>query len=479
MDERILVIDDEWLMLDAVKVALDGTGIRVDTATSPEEGIRLFRKRPFGYLSILVDNQYRQEDQSVEALGPMIVEKIRKINQQVQVVMLSGDYSPEALTSWREAGTDKYLWKPFKQEQLLVFIQLARDQAKAAEGITDDSDDIFASSAEKMALRKLGLIGVSKSMGEAAKRALEYAASDLSIMLLGETGTGKELFATGIHENSKRKDKSIISVDCTRYKDKTDLFESEMFGHIKGAFTGADKNRIGFVEAASGGTLFLDEIHHLNHDAQAKLLRVIQNRTIVKVGEHRETKVDFRLVVATKPIIKNMVKNGDFLPDLFYRIFELDINISSLEERKEDIKPLILFFNEKWKQERKITFSKAAYMQLKKYDWPGNVRELEMVIKKSLVNAKTEKVLPRDLPLEVFEKGHLEFSDMQPMYSLEKRQLKERTRLILRALHLSENNKKQASDMLSMKRSTLNDFLRKNKLLNISNQEVKSLLIGN
>lgn len=149
MSERILVIDDEYLVLDAVKVALKETNIVVETASSPEEGIRLFRKSPNGFLSILVDNQYKQENQKVEILVPMVVREIRKINPQVQVVMLSGDYSSEALKSWKEAGTDKYLWKPFKKEQLLAYIELAREQKRQIARLSADTEDFYANQREK------------------------------------------------------------------------------------------------------------------------------------------------------------------------------------------------------------------------------------------------------------------------------------------------------------------------------------------
>jgi len=475
MNERILVIDDEYLVLDAVKAALRETDIVVETASTPEEGIRLFRKSPNGYLSILVDNQYKQENQKVEVLGPMVVKEIRKLNPQVQVVMLSGDYSSEALNSWREAGTDKYLWKPFKKEQLLAYVELAREQKRKIEELCEDSEDFYANQRERMAMDKLGVIGISKAMGEVALKAFDHAKRDITVLLFGETGTGKEVFAKGIHKNSMQAKSEFISVDCTRYKDKTDLFESEMFGHVKGAFTGADRNRIGFVEAANGGTLFLDEIHHLSPDAQAKLLRLIQNRSIVRVGEHKETPVEFRLIVAAKPCLKTMVEVGTFLPDLFFRIYELDLLIPTLNERKEDIKPLILHFLKKHNNEKELSFAQGAYFELKKHDWPGNVRELEMVIKKSIINTKDEKVMAKDLCLESIEQRNSDLS-IYTMKTLEEKQLRERTKLVLRALTLCESNKKHAADMLDMKRSTMIDFLKKQDLMNISNNEAKVLL---
>lgn len=475
MNERILVIDDEHLVLDAVKVALKETDIVVETASSPEEGIRLFRKSPNAFVSILVDNQYKQENQKVEVLGPLVVREIRKLNPQVQVVMLSGDYSSEALKSWKEAGADKNLWKPFKKEQLLAYIELAREQKRKIEQLCEDTEDFYANQREKMAMDKLGVIGVSKAMGEVALKAFEHAKKEITVMLLGETGTGKEVFARGIHKNSLQVETEFISVDCTRYKDKTDLFESEMFGHVKGAFTGADRDRTGFVEAADGGTLFLDEIHHLNADAQAKLLRLIQNRSIVKVGEHKEKPVQFRLIVAAKPSLRKMVEEGTFLPDLFFRIYELDLLIPTLNDRKEDIKPLILHFLKKHSSEKEVSFAQGAYFELKKHDWPGNVRELEMVIKKSIINSKDEKIMAKDLCLESIEQKSNEMS-VYTMKKLEEKQLKEKTKLVLRALTLCDNNKKHAADMLDMKRTTLIDFLTKNNLKNVSSNEARELL---
>lgn len=458
MKEKILVIDDDEMVFKSIEMALEDQGIEVITASTPEDGVRIFRKNSNGFISILVDNQYKNKNGETEFLGAMVVEQIRKLNEHVQIVMLSGDYSSEALKSWKDAGTDKYLWKPFRKEQLIAYVQLAREIILENEKLSEEIEDLYADQFEKMAMHKLGIVGASKAMGKIAQKALEYAKSDMSIMLVGETGTGKEVFAQGIHKNSKRNDGPFIGVDCTRYKDKTDLFESEMFGHIRGAFTGAEKNKTGYFEAANNGTIFLDEIHHLSYAAQAKLLRAIQNKAIVRVGENHERAVNFRLIVAAKPIILDMVKADKFLIDLFYRIFELDIKIPALKDRKEDIRSLILHFKNLTDEGRSIEFSNAAYSKLKRYDWPGNVRELQLVIKRTILNTKNERVTPDDITgldhLTVSEEG------IESIKSLEQRQLEEKKQLIQTALEISKNNRTEASKILGTKRSTLNDFIR-------------------
>ena len=199
------------------------------------------------------------------------------------------------------------------------------------------------------------------------------------------------------------------------------------------------------------------------------------NRSIVKVGEHKEKPVQFRLIVAAKPSLRKMVEEGTFLPDLFFRIYELDLLIPTLNDRKEDIKPLILHFLKKHSPEEEVSFAQGAYFELKKHDWPGNVRELEMVIKKSIINSKDEKVMAKDLCLESIEQKSNDMS-VYTMKTLEEKQLKEKTKLVLRALTLCDNNKKHAADMLDMKRTTLIDFLTKNNLKNVSSNEARELL---
>lgn len=459
MKEKILVIDDDKMVFDSIEMALEDENLEIITASTAEDGVRIFRKSPDAFLSILVDNQYKKKNGETEVLGSMVVEQIRKLNENVQILMLSGDYTSEALKSWKDAGTDKYLWKPFQKEQLVAYINIAREIVAENEKLSEEVEDLYAGQLEKMAMHKLGIVGASKVMGKTAQKALDYANSDMSVMLIGETGTGKEVFAQGIHKNSNRKSGPFIGVDCTRYKDKTDLFESEMFGHVRGAFTGADKNKIGYFEAANNGTIFLDEIHHLSYAAQAKLLRAIQNKAIVRVGENHERPLNFRLIVAAKPAILDMVKSDKFLIDLFYRIYELDIQIPALKDRKEDIRSLILHFKNLTDEGKNIEFTKAAYSKLKRYDWPGNVRELQLVIKRTMLNTKTGRVTPEDISgldhLEVSEEG------IESIKSLEKRQLEEKKQLIQKALEMTKNNKTEASKILGTKRSTLNDFVRK------------------
>ena len=391
---HILVADDDPSVLSAFETALYGReDIALQLYSSSQEALSVLGKNPFLFALAFVDYYFKEEG---PPLGHELARQLKALNSYLCVCLISGDKSPEALEKWLRAGVDKFMYKPLDKNFITSMVNYAVDAFHTQFSVS------FASSSQKAHLRevqeKMGLIGISENIQHVAYQTLKFASTSESVLILGETGTGKEIVAKAIHNISFRRENPFIVVNCAAMTES--LFESEFFGYTKGAFTGAQSNKKGKFELAHKGTLFLDEIHHLTLSQQAKILRAIQEKKVLPVGGSKEIPVDFRLVSASKPDLENRSEKKDFLIDLYYRISTLDIHITSLRTRPEDIKPLVHFFQSRNLHEhlsQKI-FLPTTMDLLREYSWRGNVRELEKLVRKLSITVEGSSIHPEHLP---------------------------------------------------------------------------------
>ena len=366
-----------------------------------------------------------------------------------------------------------YLWS------ILMLLKFNRNRLALKE---EDNEVI-----ETDSLDKVGMVGKSKSLLRTAKDILKFAKSDLPVLILGETGTGKELAAKALHQNSSRSKKKFLTVNCSAFKGDTSLLESELFGHEKGSFTGAINRKIGIFEEANGGTVFLDEIHHLSLEAQAKILRAIQEKRIRRVGQNGEIPVDFRLISASKPNLRSLSEKNFFLPDLYFRIATLDITISPLRERVEDIAPLVIHFKNMIEKRDGVIkeISEPAIDKLKGYDWPGNIRELQNFIEKTLLITEGRIIKACDLSESLSmlnsrdsinkvnnEHKYKTLKDLEEWYNNKK------VKIILETLIKNGHNISKTAEALEEKRSTLSSTMKKFGISHMTNEEREEFVIS-
>jgi DNA-binding NtrC family response regulator len=439
MKSKILLIDDDVNLCQVISYQLKKMGYDVDITNSGREGLEAYRQG--NYDIVLTDIQMP------DISGIQVLQEIRKQNKEVVIILITAYGSVENALEACRMGADDYITKPFGQEQLLFVIEKAvrlRNLQTENQTLREELSDKF---------RFENMIVNSPAMENVVQMAGKVARSDATVLILGESGTGKELLARGIHYNSPRAAKLLVTVNCPSIPDT--LLESELFGHVRGAFTGAIKDRKGKFEMADGGTLFLDEIADLREDVQAKLLRVLQEHEFERLGESTPIQVDVRLIAATNKDIEKLVSNGKFREDLYYRLSVVPITIPPLRERKADIPYLVEFFIERYKKDKKVTVDSEVLEILKTYNWPGNVRELENVIERALVLSGKPRISPQDLPVHLTEPSSIArnqadedlFSDLS-LDNLEKR-------AIQMALQKAGGNQTKAAKLLDIPRHVL------------------------
>ncbi len=369
---RILVVDDEQIVLQSCVRALAENGRRVDTA---QDGAQALAKIDEGQYDVVVLDIMMPNIDGMEVL-----QRIKEAHPDVEVVMVTGLSQIETAVRSMKLGAFDYLSKPFDPDELNLVVQRALERRRLLQ------ENVSLKSAVSSKYRFENIIGASPRMQEVFRLIAQCAPTNSTVLITGESGTGKELIARAIHYNSLRKDKPIVTVDCMSLSEN--LLESELFGHVKGSFTGAIANKRGLLELANGGTVFLDEVANIPLSVQAKLLRVIQEREFKAVGDTHTQSVNIRLVCATNKDLKEMVAQGTFRDDLFYRINIFPIRVPSLRERKDDIPALAFHFLKACSAEvgKKVTeFSDGALSLLVNHDWPGNVRELENTIHRAVI----------------------------------------------------------------------------------------------
>ena len=369
----ILVVDDEDIMREILDALLTREGYHVRMATSGADGIELVKTVPFdaAILDVMMPG--------IDGIGTL--EEIRKLDDELPVLMITAFASVESAIAAMKRGAFDYITKPFKNDEVLLVVRNAIERRQLR--------------AENIALRQTlqaqhqnfpGIIGRSPRMKQVFDLIIQAAPSRSTILITGESGTGKELAARAIHSNSSRSDRAFVTVNSGNLP--SDLLESTLFGHVKGAFTGAVYPKKGLCDLADKGTIFFDEIGNIPLETQAKLLRVMQEREFMRLGGMETIKVDVRIVAATNCDLRQMVADGRFREDLFYRLHVINLSLPPLRDRKEDIPVLAHHFLAKYGTENRkvgLELTAEALDVLMDYDWPGNVRELENVIERAVV----------------------------------------------------------------------------------------------
>ncbi len=378
-----MIVDDEMIVRESFLHWFEKLGHKVDTAASGFEALEKLEKIPFDVL--FVDIKMPGMD------GIELLEKIKEKYPDSNVVIITAYGSIETAVNAMKMGASDYLLKPFKPAQLSLVMEKIFQQKRL------ETETRYLKGRLEAATRFDNIIGQSSAMQEVFNLIPEVAQSDSSVLILGETGTGKELVAKAIHAKSPRSQSPFIAINCGAMPDS--LLESELFGHQKGAFTGAHRPRKGFLEVVFGGTLFLDEIGEISPKMQVDLLRVLEEKKIVPVGDRLPVDVDFRLISATRRNLEEAISNGKFREDFFYRVNVITIQIPPLCKRKEDIPLLAAHFLEKYSQETTKNVDRIddrALDLLKEYNWPGNVRELENAVERAVVLAKQRTLKAQD-----------------------------------------------------------------------------------
>jgi two-component system response regulator HydG len=441
---HILIVDDDLNHLKTLQTIVKSWGYQVSTADDGIKAVESVKERLFAL--ILMDVRMAQMS-GIEAL-----QIIKQYNPAIPILIMTAYSSVDSAVEALKAGAYDYLTKPLDFEVLKISLARALEHS----GLKAENATLRSKMSADYELENI--IGKSRSMMELVDMMSMVAPSEATVLITGDSGTGKELIAKSIHHNSRRKDRSLVVVNCAALTET--LLESELFGHEKGAFTGADKRREGRFKQADKGTIFLDEVGETSTAMQAKLLRVIQEREIQRVGGEETLSVDVRILAATNRNLEEEVKEGKFREDLFYRLNVVTLRIPPLRERQDDIPLLAQHFIEKYaKKNHKhvIGFSPLAMEMLIKYAWPGNVRELENVIERAVILLPDEHVTEKELPTTVTESYAAENDWVSPPSPVAaNRPLEEvEKEAILATLADNGGNKSETARKLGINRKTL------------------------
>jgi len=379
---RILIVDDEASMRDVLSIMLHREGYVVDAANDGSQAVKHLKDN--SYDLVISDVQMPQLD------GLSLLRHVKERSPETVVVMITAFSSTDEAVEAMKQGAYDYITKPFKNEEIRLVVKNALERKLLRQENTE------LKKALEQRYSFAGLIGKSKPMQEVFTLIEKIAASKVNLLLTGESGTGKELVARAVHFQSNRKEMPFMPINCGAIPES--LLESELFGHEKGSFTGANQQKLGLFEVANGGTLFLDEIAELPAMMQVKLLRVLQEQEIRRVGGTANIDIDIRLVAATNRDLEQEVAAGRFREDLFYRLNVVPVHLPPLRTRREDIPLLVEHFVEKIADGRHVNVDESAMRLLLDYDWPGNVRELENVIERSLVLGAGDTLNEESLP---------------------------------------------------------------------------------
>jgi two-component system response regulator AtoC len=442
---RILVVDDDPITLDLLKEVLGKEGYEVETALSGEAAIERGLDRLFDI--IITDVRMGEKD------GMEVLRSFKRLSPEVTVIMITAFGSIEtAIEAIREGAFD-YISKPFKLDEIKFTVKRALDQRRLIEENRFYRQELL----DKYQFKNV--IGRTAQMFQVYKTIAKVADTKSTVLLYGERGTGKELIARSIHYNSLRNNRPFIPVDCASLVET--LMESELFGHVRGAFTGASSTKKGLFEEADGGTLFLDELSNLSLSMQTKLLRFLQEHEIKRVGGTESIKVDVRVIGATNQLLEPLVQAGKFREDLLDRLNVVFITLPALRERAEDIPLLANHFLQKYSEDNHKNISHIspeALDILLQYPWPGNVRELEHTIERAVIFSIQPIILPEDLPKKMFESGK-EPGILSSEKSLSLKEVEKQ--YVLKVLQEAKGNKKKAAEILGIDRTTLYRILEK------------------
>jgi DNA-binding NtrC family response regulator len=435
---RVLIVDDEEVIRRGMGRALEGKGVETHAAASGQEALALLSRHDFDVVFLDI----RMPDMD----GISVLKKIRAKHLFTQVIMITGYPSIDTAVQCVKIGATDYLVKPIRIADLKNALKCIGADRYAGSGQGEDDEELKIDDDRNI------IIGKSAGMKQIFRKIRKVAPTDSTVLITGESGTGKELVARAIHFNGTRRGKPFVAVDCSALVET--LLESELFGHVKGSFTGAIQTKHGFFELANHGTFFFDEISNLSMNTQAKLLRVIQEREFMKVGDQKKIKLDVRIISASNTNLKETVSEGNFREDLFYRLSVVPIHLPPLRHRKEDIPLFVAHFLDKFSRKIKRSIpavSDEAMEALKEYAWPGNVRELEHTMERILILEDTDVIRLSDLPSSISRKrGDFQTLSEEPvsLEELEKRYI----RFVLRR---TKGKKTEAARILGINRKTL------------------------
>ncbi len=439
MKQNILIIDDDASLRRVLEYNLQEAGYTVTAAASGEEGLALFTSTIFPL--VITDMKMPGMD------GMQLLSAVKRISPATLVIMVTAFGTIDIAVQAMKAGAYDYITKPFNRDGLLLtaakalqFIDVTAENRKLKEELADRND--FRT-----------LVGSSQQMEKVFAIVRKVADTEASVLITGESGTGKELVARSIHSLSSRKASPFIAINCSAIP--RDLLESELFGHLKGAFTGAVRDKPGKFELADGGTIFLDEVGELPIELQPKLLRVLQEKEIEPVGSSHPRKIDFRVIAATNLDIEKALGESGFREDLYYRLAVIPIHLPPLRERKEDITLLLRHFCIKHGA-TEVRFDEPSLAAIRKYSWPGNVRELENMVERLLIMRSSDNLTLDDIPDKVRTSEAAKLSGKilnlpEEGYSLEKLEQE----IVTEALNRSGWNQAAAARFLKIPRHTL------------------------
>jgi len=444
---KLLAIDDDPRNLEMIRHALDRQGLEILTEQDPERGFELFlQARPKVVLLDLV---------MPKVTGIELLERIVGVDPGIEVILITAHYSAESAVEAIQKGATDYLTKPIEIDKLRARVSALISEAEARQKTLQLDQALID------AYQFEGLVGRSPLMLEVYARIRRIAPHFRTVLVTGATGTGKELVARALHRLSPGGSGPFVVCNCSALVDS--LVESELFGYVKGAFTGATQDKVGLFEHADKGTIFLDEIGELAPAAQAKLLRVLQNRQVQRVGSLTPRNIDVRVIAATHRNLKNMVRDGQFREDLYYRLAVVEIPLPILANRREDLPLLERYFIEKFAAEYNKPIAglvRRAQTRLATYPWPGNVRELENVIGNACMMGEGPLIDIGDLPEKLRHPLHEDINRDETFLSLEELE----RRHVLRVLEGVGGNKARAAEILGIGRATIYQLLSKMKI---------------
>ncbi|KDN55126.1 sigma-54-dependent transcriptional regulator [Flavobacterium seoulense] len=437
---KILIIEDDISFCKLLEKFLTKNNYAVSIAFSAAEARLAIQNEVFDL--ILTDLRLPDAD------GIELLAEFKTNYPQIPVVLMTGYSEVSTAVKAIKNGAADYISKPFNPDEVLVVI---------ANALTTETTAVSTPKTTVKEIKESTTLEYVQGISTASKKLTEHiklvSPTDISVLIIGESGTGKEIIAQSIHQQSRRKENNFIAVDCGAIP--KELAASEFFGHLKGSFTGAISDKMGYFEAANGGTLFLDEIGNLSYENQIQLLRALQERKIKPVGSNKEIEVDIRIITATNEDLREAVKNGDFREDLYHRINEFSIHSPSLVEREEDLILFAEFFLEKANAQLHkdvIGFSKEVVTIFQNYDWPGNLRELQNCVKRAALLTQGDFIESAVLPVEFFNQNESK-NDSFSLFENEKEAIEN-------ALVKTKNNKTEAAKLLKITRKTLYNKLK-------------------
>lgn len=447
MKTKILIVDDEVDVLDLMRELFESRGYLPLTATNGVEALKVVREEE----PDMVITDIRMPDMD----GMQLLEILSNSYSNIPVIMVTAHGTIETAVEAIKMGAKDYILKPLRLDEILAKVETIA-QLKNLE-----RENEYLKSRLAYRFNFKNIIGKSESMNELFKLIHDVAPTAITVLIQGENGTGKELIANAIHFNSPNVNKPFIKLNCAVLAET--LLESELFGHVKGAFTGAIKDKVGRFELADRGTLFLDEIGEISPNMQVKLLRVLQEGEFERVGEAETIKVDVRIIAASNQDLEEKIREGTFRQDLYYRLNVIPIHVPPLRERKDDIELLVYHFFEKFDEVYKKNIKKIdpeVLRALEEYDWPGNIRELENYMERAIVLNKTDKLSLSDFPETIGHKQKtvVEFNENDGLVGAVEAYERQ---LILAELKSNKGNKAKTAQKFKINRSTFMSRLKK------------------